>query len=753
MNIRTAFSLAAMCFAPMGCRDVGRMGIQRRLFLGPIIPLFHHSIFPVVRVLTVLLLFTLAGVALCHAGVLDPKLEALLAEAGSQERIPVIISLADKVDVHQFRSRDKKVRRSHMIKAFRQRYEETVSRSSLKGLLGRLGQTEPGGMHVRPLWMLNGLAVKARPQVIRTLAQKPWVETVRLDQTIQVPPRITTFAGPPEWNLSAVGVQGLWSLGYTGQGVVVATVDTGADVGHPDLATRWRGGTNSWFDANDPDFNPLLDTEPYDVDGHGTAVMGILVGGDAGGSSIGMAPGAQWIAAKIFDASGEALESEVHAAFQWMLDPDDNPDTDDAPDIVNNSWGFGQDPDVCIEETGGISFRTDVQILKQAGIAIVFSAGNGGPAPYTSVSPANYPESFSVGAVDETQNIADFSARGPSACGEAVYPSVTAPGDRAASPFGIKTADLTLGLPIPSYIYVMGTSISAPHASGAMALLLSAYPDLTPYQLEMALKLSALDLGPVGPDNDYGYGQIDALGAHGAVQGFDEVTISDVFYDDAAKTLTVVATSTAQPNVTLAAEVLGPLDWKSWKNIYRSTFTGVQTPPSKVTVVSSAGGTDTWTPITDDTVTITSVIHDPGADRLTVVATSTAQPDVVLTAEGLGPLAWKSWKNSYRNTFFGIADPPASVTVSSTGGGSDTLAAADIVTIASVMYDAGAGTLTVVATSTDQPDVALTAEGLGPLAWKNWKNFYRSTFSGIADPPAMLTVSSSGGGTATVPVP
>ena len=350
------------------------------------------------------------------------------------------------------------------------------------------------------------------------LAQKPWVEAVRLDQTVQVPPSITTLAGPPEWNLTAIGAPALWNLGYTGQGVVVASVDTGVDVSHPDLGPRWRGGTNSWFDANDPDFNPLLDTQPYDMDGHGTAVMGILVGGDAGGTAIGVAPGAKWIAAKIFDANGEALESEIHAAFQWLLDPDDNPDTDDAPDIVNNSWGFEQNPDVCVEEVGGFSFRADIQTLKQAGIAVVFSAGNGGPSSHTSVSPANYPESFSVGAVDETQNVADFSARGPSACGGDVYPSVTAPGDRAASPFGIKTSDLTLGLPISSYTYVTGTSFAVPHASGAMALLLSAYPDLTPDQLETALKVSAIDLGPAGPDNENGYGLVNAMRAFEALQ-------------------------------------------------------------------------------------------------------------------------------------------------------------------------------------------------------------------------------------------
>ncbi|PKN29475.1 MAG: hypothetical protein CVU64_08090, partial [Deltaproteobacteria bacterium HGW-Deltaproteobacteria-21] len=321
-----------------------------------------------------------AGAAPCHAGAIDPELQAVLESADPLERIPVIISLSDKVDVQQYRSPDRKGRRSGMVKALKQRYEETVNRSSLKSLLGITDHTQPGGMRIRPLWMINGLSVKARPQVIHAMAGKPWVESVRLDRIVQAPPRVATLSGTAEWNLAAVGAQELWTLGYTGQGVVVASVDTGVDVNHPDLVSRWRGGTNSWFDANDIDFDPQVDTTPYDLDGHGTGVMGVIVGGDAGGSAIGMAPDSQWISAKIFDANGEALLSEIHAAFQWLLDPDGDPDTDDAPDVVNNSWSFVQNPDMCLEETMGISFRTDIQILKQAGIAVVFSAGNGGPS-------------------------------------------------------------------------------------------------------------------------------------------------------------------------------------------------------------------------------------------------------------------------------------------------------------------------------------------------------------------------------------
>ncbi len=150
---------------------------------------------------------------------------------------------------------------------------------------------------------------------------------------------------------------------------MVGIVDTGVDVDHPDLNDKWRGGNNSWFDP----YGQY--TSPIDPIGHGTQVAGLIAGGDNSGNQIGVAPNAQWIAAKIFDNAGEADISSIHMAYQWMLDPDGDPITDDAPDIINNSWGIENYVNDCVQE-----FNDDITTLKEAGISVVFSAGNFGPA-------------------------------------------------------------------------------------------------------------------------------------------------------------------------------------------------------------------------------------------------------------------------------------------------------------------------------------------------------------------------------------
>ena len=209
---------------------------------------------------------------------------------------------------------------------------------------------------------------------------------------------------------------------------------------------------------------------------------------------IGVAPQAQWIAVRIFDDHNRATSIAIHQGFQWLLDPDGNPATPDAPHVVSNSWGF--------ESPGcDLAFQADLQALQAVGILPVFSAGNLGPATSTGSSPANYPEALAVGATDNIDALWTSSSRGPSACGEAetIFPEIVAPG------VDVSTTD-RFGL----YSARTGTSLAAPHVAGALALLLCAYPDLTVAEQRATLLNAVIDLGSSpGPDNDYGYGRLD----------------------------------------------------------------------------------------------------------------------------------------------------------------------------------------------------------------------------------------------------
>jgi subtilisin family serine protease len=343
---------------------------------------------------------------------------------------------------------------------------------------------------IRPFWIINGLQVVADPDVIEELAALPEVAEIRPNATVHAPSAPTGGPGP-EWNVARVDAPALWALGYRGQGVVVANMDTGVDASHPDLSARWRGGSNSWFDPNGE--HPGT---PTDVNGHGTWTMGVMVGGDAGGTALGVAPDARWIAVKIFNDHGSATTAGIHAGFQWLLDPDGNPATADAPHVVNSSWTM---------TAGGcnLAFQTDLRNLRAAGILPVFSAGNGGPFSGTSLSPANNPEAFAVGDTDASDVIDPASSRGASACGQGTYPQLAAPG------VNVLTTDL-----YGFYTNVTGSSIAAPHAAGALALLLGAFPGMDADRQAAALQAGAVDLGAPGADNDYGAGRLDADAAY-----------------------------------------------------------------------------------------------------------------------------------------------------------------------------------------------------------------------------------------------
>ncbi len=362
---------------------------------------------------------------------------------------------------------------------------ERSGRRAQAPLLAELAALQRAGhvRHVRSLWIAGAVAVTADADAIAALRGRPDVRSIESDSVLPIHPADAVTGEP---GIAAAGAPELWAHGIDGRGITVASLDTGVDITHAELATRYRGGSNSWFD-------PFGEhAAPADANGHGTQVMGIMVGGDG----IGMAPGARFIAARVFNDLGQSTDSAVHLAFQWLLDPDNNPATDDAADVVNASWG-------ALLATCDTTFEPDLQALRAAGILPVFAAGNNGPGAPTDTSPGNLPAAFAVGALASTTTIASFSSIGPSRCGGGQFPALVAPGTgiRSTDRFGMDATNLA------------GTSFSAPHAAGALALLLQIAPQLTADEQASLLTQSAHDLGAPGADATFGAGSVDVTAA------------------------------------------------------------------------------------------------------------------------------------------------------------------------------------------------------------------------------------------------
>lgn len=533
---------------------------------------------------------------------LSPRLREQLSALAGEETITVIVRLRHQATLPRGKSLGSAEQLSRVIEALSSTAEQT--QASVRNFLDR--QKSAGQVkHFTSFWIFNGFSVTATSDAILELSLQPDVLSITPDDLDIIPVSTLPYLSNPGPNLTLVNAPALWSLGYTGQGVVVASMDSGVDLSHPDLSSRWRGGTNSWYDPYGQ--HP---TTPTDKSGHGTWTMGVMVGGDAGGSSIGVAPNAQWIAVKMFNDAGSSTATAIHQGFQWLLDPDGNPNTNDAPDVINNSWSFSA-PGCYLD------FEPDLQALRAAGILPIFAAGNGGPNAGTSYSPANNPSAFAVGAINNSSSIYGLSSRGPTTCGGStgVFPEVVAPG------VNINTADLG-----GFYTTASGTSLAAPHAAGGLALLLSAFPNLTVTEQENILINSAVDLGAAGPDNTYGNGRIDLLAAYNAL-------ISPATATPTSISNTVTNTPVPPTNTTAHTAT--------------NTVTNTPIPPTS-TVTNTATLTSTFTSTPTKTATATSTFTNTPV-LPTSTLTKTATPTHTFTSTALPTTTY---------TFTSTAIPP-----------------------------------------------------------------------------------------------
>ena len=326
----------------------------------------------------------------------------------------------------------------------------------------------------------------------------------------------------PEWGVQRVNAPPVWAQGFTGQGIVVADLDTGARWDHDALKPSYRGWDGITVTHNTNWFDPVaFSAEAFDDHGHGTHTLGTIIGDDKGvgnaGNAIGVAPGAKWIACRNMNV-GFGSVSLYSACFQFALAPTDvngnNPDPSKAADITSNSWGCALNEPGCIQPSALV---TVTQALREAGIMVVASAGNSGSSCSTvNNAPGMLDQSFTVGATDIGNGIAGFSSRGPSSFTNRLKPDVVGPGVGVRS--SLRTATNTYGS-------LSGTSMAAPHVAGVVALLWSAQPNLRGNieETEALLRRTATPLSNTNacggvaagttPNNTFGFGLINAQAA------------------------------------------------------------------------------------------------------------------------------------------------------------------------------------------------------------------------------------------------
>ena len=298
---------------------------------------------------------------------------------------------------------------------------------------------------------------------------------------------------PSFWAFNLTEATTLQDEGLDGTGVRVCIVDTGIDVTHPDLrhvnVIGWRDFVNER-------------SQPYDDEGHGTAMAGIIL---ARGRLRGVAPAADLIAVKAIGASGSGGDQGIANAVDFCTDPDENGDPADGAHVISLSLGGESRPIVGTRTEDAVNRALDL------GILVIAAAGNDGQADDGDVeSPASVPRVIAVGAIDSRGLIASFSSMGANFTGIPPLPRQDPHRKPEVAAPGVQIATTLNGA---SYALVSGTSPAAALVSGIVALLLQRHPQykqnptgIGPFKDALMAGALRVDGQDVPHDAHYGYG-------------------------------------------------------------------------------------------------------------------------------------------------------------------------------------------------------------------------------------------------------
>lgn len=484
---------------------------------------------------------------------IEPELQNVLNQKGD-EMIGVNIIFKSQIDYDILRNvakniTDKKVRRDALVDELKLFAEK--EQAEVMSIL----DAEAKSMNVadiRSQWMTNYINCKASRDVIYLLSQHPDVMLIGLDQEKNMlwnekVEKAEQSKGTLTENITKINADDVWEIGYTGNGVIVAVIDTGVNYNHIDLADHlWDGGAefpNHGYNTYDNN------NDPMDHFSHGTHCAGTVCGDGTSGTSTGIAPDATLMCVKALSDEGTGSAYTIQAGMEWAIEHN--------ADVLSLSLGI---PNATISER--TLLRNTCVTAMELGIVASVACGNEGnmqwmnpipgnvrvpgscPPPWlhpdqADVNPGGLSCVVSVGAVNYYDAAADFTSHGPVTWQSTEYadyayqpgiglirPDVCAPG------VNIVSLDFASN---DGFATMSGTSMACPAVAGTMALMLEKKTDLTPAEICMILETTAQQLTP-NKSNVTGSGRIDALAAIDAISSGDFDFVSYTINDNNEET-------------------------------------------------------------------------------------------------------------------------------------------------------------------------------------------------------------------------
>lgn len=298
---------------------------------------------------------------------------------------------------------------------------------------------------------------------------------------------------PSQWHLPAIGAPQAWDITKGDASMTVAVLDTGADLGHPDLndsvdTANDYDFVNNDFEAQDDNIEYNPSTRQWIVVGHGTHVSGIIAATMNNGIGVtGIAGQSKVLPIKVLDSDGAGFDSDIAQGIVWAADH--------GAEVISMSFGATSTLEPVVEEAITYALNRDVLLVAAAG-------NTGKNQPFY---PAAYPGVLGVSATGSNGAKTSWSTYGS-------HVDISAPGD------AILSTQLGGG-----YQQMSGTSMAAPLTAGAAALVRSLHPGWTQEEITNALTSTAFDAGLAGRDDYYGFGRLNVPDALDTVSADDEI--------------------------------------------------------------------------------------------------------------------------------------------------------------------------------------------------------------------------------------